>query len=161
MQGCDIICLGKLTQNYIAEGCAEYIKRLGGYCNLRVVEITPVPPAGKTPNPAAIEKALEGEAKKIFGALRAGSELVALCVEGKGVSSPQLAGILQQNANYGSGHVTFIIGSSHGLHESVKKACAHRLSFSSMTFPHQLFRLLLLEQIYRAYTIIAGTPYHK
>lgn len=161
MQSCDIICMGKISQKYVSDGCDEFVKRLRAFCNLRIVELAPVLPAGKNPSPTEIDKALAQEGERILAAIRPGSEVVALCVEGKSFTSPALAKLFEENANYGGGHITFIIGSSHGLHESVKKAAAHRMSFSALTFPHQLFRLLLLEQVYRAYTIISGTPYHK
>ncbi len=161
MQGVDIICLGKLSERYLQEGCKEYEKRLTAFCSLRIVEIEPVALGAKNPAKSEVERALKKEADKILAAIRPGSMVVALCIEGKNISSEGLEKLLFENATYGSGHVTFIVGSSHGLHPIVKEKSLHNISLSSMTFPHQLFRLMLMEQIYRAYTIQANMPYHK
>ena len=161
MQNCDLICVGKLSADYFAAACREYEKRLGAYCRFRAVELPEERIDEKQASPATVEKALKKEGEAILAAVRRGSELVALCVEGKPCSSEQLAALLQSNALYGGGSITFVIGSSHGLHPVVKQAAAARLSISPMTFPHQLCRLILTEQIYRACTINAGKRYHK
>ena len=161
MQSCEIICVGRLSADYFAAACREYEKRLSAYCRFRAVELPEERIDEKQASPATVEKALKKEGEAILSAAHRGTELVALCVEGKPFSSEQLAALLQKNALYGGGDVTFVIGSSHGLHPSVKQAAAARISISPMTFPHQLCRLILTEQIYRGYTINAGKRYHK
>ena len=160
MQSCNLICVGKLSADYFAAGYREYEKRLSAFCNFRVVELPEEKIDEKQASPPLIAKALEKEGAAILSALPKASTLVALCIEGKPYSSEQLAGFLRERALYGKG-ISFVIGSSHGLSPAVKKAAEIQLSISPMTFPHQLCRLLLTEQIYRAYTINAGTKYHK
>lgn len=161
MQNIDLICLGKLNAGYYAAGVADYQKRLGAFCNFRIIELPEETIHEKNSSQAVIDKALEAEGKNILSHLRKGSALVALCVEGKQMTSPQLASFLEDKALSGSGDVTFVIGSSHGLAPQVKQAAALKLSMSAMTFPHQLARLMLTEQIYRAFTITKGIKYHK
>ncbi len=161
MQNIDLICLGKLNAGYYAAGVADYQKRLGAFCNFRIIELPEETIHEKNSSPAVIQKALEEEGRNILAHLRKGSALVALCVEGKELSSPQLAAFLEEKALSGAGDVTFVIGSSHGLAPQVKQAAALKLSMSAMTFPHQLARLMLTEQIYRAFTITKGIKYHK
>ena len=114
-----------------------------------------------TPSPALIEAALSKEADAVRGKLPQGCLLIALCVEGKLCSSEDLAAFLSESAVRGGSHVVFLIGSSFGLHPSLKAIAAKRLSLSPMTFPHHLARVMLLEQIYRAYQINSGSRYHK
>ena len=115
----------------------------------------------KAAGPQSIEKALEKEGKAILAAVPKGAEIVALCIEGKLLTSEELSGYLAEKAGSGSGSVAFVIGSSHGLAPCVKAAAQKKLSMSKMTFPHQLARVMLLEQLYRAFSIAAGTKYHK
>lgn len=116
---------------------------------------------GKNASPAVIGKALEKEARAILAAVPKGSGLAALCVEGKQKTSEELAAYLDERAGSGAGDVAFVIGSSHGLADSVKQTASLRLSMSKMTFPHQLARVMLLEQLYRAFSINHGGKYHK
>lgn len=161
MQNIDLICIGKLNASYFAAGVAEYQKRLGGFCNFRIVELPEVTIADKNASEKQIAKALEKEGEAILHAVRKGAYLVALCVEGKQISSEELAELLAQRAGSGAGDVTFVIGSSHGLDERVKRAAQARISLGRITLPHQLARLVMTEQLYRACTINAGMKYHK
>ncbi len=161
MQNIDLICIGKLNASYFAAGVAEYQKRLGGFCNFRIVELPEVTIADKNASEKQIAKALEKEGEAILHAVRKGAYLVALCVEGKQISSEELAELLAQRAGSGAGDVAFVIGSSHGLDERVKRAAQARISLGRITLPHQLARLVMTEQLYRACTINAGMKYHK
>lgn len=161
MQNVDLICVGKLNASYFAAGVAEYQKRLRGFCNFRIVELPEAAIADKNASDKQIEKALRKEGEAILHAVRKGAYLVALCVEGKQISSEELASLLAQRAGSGAGDVAFVIGSSHGLDESVKRASQARISLGRITLPHQLARLVLTEQLYRACTINAGMKYHK
>ena len=161
MQNIDLICVGKLNAKYFAEGVAEYQKRLGGFCNFRIIELPEVQIADKNASDRQIAKALQKEGNAILASVRRGAYLVALCVEGKQVSSEDLAAMIADRAMSGAGDMAFVIGSSHGLSDEVKKAAALRFSMGRITMPHQLARLVLTEQIYRACTINAGMKYHK
>jgi 23S rRNA (pseudouridine1915-N3)-methyltransferase len=161
LQTITLIALGKLNAAYYREAAAEYAKRLGAFCRLRVVELPEEPIAEKNASQAVIDKALDKEAKAILAAVPRGAAVVALCIEGKPCTSEQLADWLQAKAVGGVSDVVFIIGSSHGLAQTVKTAAEKKLSMSAMTFPHQLARVMLLEQLYRAFSINAGTKYHK
>ena len=154
-----IIALGKLKEKYLRDATAEYEKRLSRYCQLDIVEIEPIRLPEK-PSPAEIDAALEKEAELIFKKIPKNSEVFALCVEGKQLSSEGLAQSVLNLSQQGKG-ITFIIGSSYGLSERVKQISQTRLSLSKMTFPHQLFRVMLLEQVYRAFKINEGSTYHK
>ena len=161
MQNIDLICVGKLNAKYFAEGVAEYQKRLAAFANFHILELPEEKIEEKNASQAVVEKALEKEAKAILSNVRKGAAIVALCVEGKAISSEELADFLAQRAGSGAGDVAFVIGSSHGLAPQVKQAAALRFSMGRITMPHQLARLVLTEQIYRACTINAGMKYHK
>ncbi|MDD3429819.1 MAG: 23S rRNA (pseudouridine(1915)-N(3))-methyltransferase RlmH [Oscillospiraceae bacterium] len=161
MQTIQIICLGKLNAKYFADGCSEYIKRLGGMCNIVVTELAEENINEKNESEALVARALEKEGEKILANVRKGSTIISLCIEGKQMSSEKLAEFFEEKALSGNGDITFVIGSSHGLSPVVKQASAVKMSMSQMTFPHQLARLMLLEQVYRAMSINKGTKYHK
>lgn len=161
MQNIDLICVGKLNAPYFAAGVAEYQKRLAAFCRFRIIELPEAPLPDKNASPAQIEKALEKEGKAILAAMRKGACLVALCVEGKQISSEELAAQIERQALSGAGDMAFVIGSSHGLAPAVKAAANARISLGRITLPHQLARLVLAEQLYRACTINAGMKYHK
>ena len=161
MQHIDLICVGRLSAAYLAAGVAEYQKRLAGYCDFRIIELPEAPLGGKEPGEKAIAAALEKEGRAILASVRRGAALVALCVEGSLVSSGELAGLIETAAVRGGGDMAFVIGSSYGLAESVKRAAAHRISLGRITLPHQLARLVLTEQLYRAFSIIHNGKYHK
>lgn len=153
-----LICVGKLKEKYWQDAVAEYAKRLSAFCRFSIVELNEarVP---QNPNEAEIGRALLEEAKAIAAAVGR-SAVYALCIEGRLLSSEKLAGELSAAAVGGVSSVAFLIGSSHGLDASVK-ALGKRISMSPMTFPHQLARVMLCEQLYRAFSINAGTKYHK
>ena len=161
MQNIDLICVGKLNAKYFAEGVAEYQKRLAAFAAFRILELPEEKIEEKNASDAVVKKALDKEGKAILSNVRKGAAIVAMCIEGKQISSDELAQFLAQRAGSGAGDVAFVIGSSHGLSPAVKAAARQKLSMSRMTFPHQLARVMLLEQIYRAFTINAGTRYHK
>ena len=160
MQRVTLICVGKLKEKFYAEAAAEYVKRLGRYCKLTVMEL-PEERLPESPSPAQVEAALEREAAAIRSRLPASAGLIALCVEGRMQSSEELAQLMETWAGRGEKQLVFLIGGSFGLHESVKAEVRVKLSMSPMTFPHHLARVMLLEQIYRAFQINAGTKYHK
>ncbi|MFQ8749238.1 MAG: 23S rRNA (pseudouridine(1915)-N(3))-methyltransferase RlmH [Faecalibacterium prausnitzii] len=161
MQNIDLICVGKLNAKYFAEGVAEYQKRLAAFASFRIVELPEEKIEEKNASDAVVKKALDKEGKAILGSVRKGAAIVALCIEGKQISSDELAQFLADRANSGAGDVAFVIGSSHGLSDEVKRAAALKFSMGRITMPHQLARLVLTEQIYRACTINAGMKYHK
>jgi len=155
-----LICVGKLKEKYLSQGVEEYTKRLSRYCTLDIVELADE----KTPDNAGealedIIKKKEGE--RILKALKEDSFCVALAIDGIMLSSEQLASKIDLLGISGTSHISFIIGGSLGLSDEVLKRADYKLSFSKMTFPHQLMRMILLEQIYRAYRIISNQPYHK
>ena len=160
MQKVTILCVGKLKEKFYMDAAAEYAKRLSRYCKLELVEL-PEERLPEDPSPAQIEAALLKEAAAIRAKLPAGAALIALCVEGELRSSEALARQMAAWAGQGVSQLVFLIGGSFGLHPSIKGSAKLRLSMSPMTFPHHLARVMVLEQIYRAYQINAGTRYHK
>ncbi|MGN1346675.1 MAG: 23S rRNA (pseudouridine(1915)-N(3))-methyltransferase RlmH [Eubacteriales bacterium] len=155
-----IIAMGRLTVDAFRAACDDYQKRLSRVCTVTVVE--PKPEAlPKDPSPGDIARALEREAVRIAEAIPPRAAVVAMCVEGKELSSEEFAAKLEAFASSGVPEVCFLIGSSYGLAESLKRRADLRLSVSKMTFPHELFRVLLYEQLYRASEIQSGGRYHK
>lgn len=155
-----IIAMGKLTEAYTKEAAAEFVKRMGKAFQVTVIEPKPenLP---MNPTDGEIAKALDKEADKILAEIPARAAVCAMCVEGKQLSSEEFADYLEKQASAGMSEVCFIIGSSHGMSDRVKQRANLRLSVSKMTFPHELFRVMLLEQIYRAGEIMNGSRYHK
>ena len=159
MANVTIISVGTLKEAYLKEAVSEYKKRLSQYA--RVDEVNIKEETIRDENDSSeIGRALEVEADKILAAIPKGASKIALCVEGKQYDSVGLARIIGRMADE-SGKIALIIGSSHGLSERVKRECDLRLSFSQMTFPHQLMRVILFEALYRSFTILAGKKYHK
>ena len=158
MQRVTVLCVGKLKEAFYTAAAAEYIKRLSRFCSLELIEL-PEERLPEDPSPAQIDAALAREAEAIRKKLPPRSCLIALCVEGKERSSEELARLMA--SGQGDRRLVFLIGGSYGLHPSIKAQAWTRLSMSPMTFPHHLARVMLLEQIYRAYQINAGTRYHK
>lgn len=157
----NFIAMGKLKESYFREACAEYQKRLGAYAAVKVIEPEPVI-LPRSPSAAQIEKALRREAELMAEHIKIKNSFnIALCVEGKMLSSEQLAQKLGSLAANGFSTLNFFIGSSFGLAEELKDGCAMRLSMSPMTFPHSLARVVLLEQVYRAFSILNNSAYHK
>ena len=152
-----IITVGSLKEKYLRDAVAEYQKRLSRFAAVKVTELSEAY-LPQNPAPADIEKALDKEADAILRQL-AGGIRIALCVEGKQRSSERFAELIQSGEM--SGGIDLVIGSSYGLSERVKQGCNYRLSFSEMTFPHQLMRVMLLEQLYRAFKINHNESYHK
>jgi 23S rRNA (pseudouridine1915-N3)-methyltransferase len=155
-----IICVGKLKEKFYLDAAAEYQKRMGGLCRLEVEEL-PEARLSSEPSEAEVEAALHREAESIFLRIPSGAVTVALCVEGKTIDSVGFSQFLELCATKGKSKLCFVIGGSYGLHQEVKDRAALRLSFSPMTFPHHLVRVMLLEQIYRAFQIQVGSKYHK
>ena len=160
MQKIKLIAMGKLTEAYTKTAADEFMKRISRFYSFSLCEIKPENLPAE-PNENEISRALSKEAEKIIAEIPPRTKIIALCVEGKPMSSPDFARMIDSAALSGTPDVCFIIGSSHGLDDSVKKRADVKLSFSAMTFPHELFRVMLLEQIYRAGEIISGGKYHK
>lgn len=158
MLSVNLIVVGKLKEKWLREGFAEYQKRLESYCRFTLTELEECR-LPDNPSPAEIAKGLEAEADAILRQAEK-SEIIALCIEGKTLSSPQLAETLEKLSQHTS-RVSLVIGGSFGLAPRVKQQAVVRLSVSPMTFPHQLFRVMLMEQLYRAFAITAGSKYHK
>lgn len=155
-----LICVGKIKEDFYKKAVSEYVKRLSRYCKLEIIEVTDE----KTPDHMGqVEEELikEKEAARIMKFLKEDAYIFTLEIQGKNPDSVSFANQLNQLAIQGKSHIMFIIGGSLGLHRSVSKAADQAISFSNMTFPHQLMRVILLEQIYRGYRINKGEPYHK
>ncbi len=145
-----VVCVGNIKEGYLRDALAEYAKRLGAYCRFSVIELK-----------SHESKPFEVDTAELLAKIPPKSYKIALCVEGKQLASEELAVLIDQLPGRGYSELSFIIGGSDGLDEAVKSACDLRLSFSKMTFPHQLMRVILSEQIYRAFTINHGGKYHK
>lgn len=154
-----VITVGNLKEDYLRDAVAEYSKRLGGLCKLEVIQLKEAY-VSDSPSQAEINAALDSEGERILAKMSPRSYKIAMCVEGKQLSSEQFAARIEQISSVSS-EICFVIGSSHGISEKVKSACDFRMSISLLTFPHQLMRVVLLEAIYRALNIIKGTKYHK
>ena len=155
-----MLCVGKLKEAYWRDACAEYEKRLGAFCRFRLIEVAEerLP---DNPSAAQIAATVEAEGKRLLDQIPRDSAVIPMCIEGKELDSPALAARMQKLAVDGTSHIVFVIGGSWGLSDSVKSKGSLRLSMSPMTFPHQLARVMLLEQIYRAFQISSGGKYHK
>lgn len=155
-----IVCVGKIKEDFYRKAVSEYEKRLGRYCRLEIIEVQDE----KTPDhasPVQEEQIREKEAARILRHLSEDAYLFSLEIEGENSDSISFARQLDQLAVQGKSHIEFVIGGSLGLHHSVSRRADRAISFSKMTFPHQLMRVILLEQIYRSYRINKGEPYHK
>ncbi len=144
----DIACAGKLKESYFKDAVAEYVKRLSRYCSLKICEVADGPD-------------MEAEAARLLKVIKEGSYIIVLDVKGTEVSSEELSERIEGLTVRGISHITFCIGGSDGLSEEIKKRADLTLSFSRLTFTHQMMRVILLEQIYRAFKIINHEPYHK
>lgn len=155
-----ILSVGKIKEKYFADGISEYAKRLKRYCKLELIEVADE----KTPDSASEREELqikEKEGKRLFKYIKEDAYVIALAVEGKQLDSVELSHKLEKLAVSGVSHIIFIIGGSLGLDNRITNRADFKLSFSRMTFPHQMMRMILLEQIYRGYRIMKGEPYHK
>ena len=154
------ITVGSLAKSYWRDACEEYKKRLSQTCKVEDCELKETKIANN-PTEGDIRKVLESEGERILSQIPPKAYTVALCIEGKQLSSEELAGLLDSKASEGYSDICFIIGSSHGLCDTVKRAADARISMSRLTFPHQLARVMLFEAVYRANEINKGTKYHK
>ncbi len=157
-----VIYCGDGGTEYFNTACKEYEKRISAFAEVESVKIRPETlDENKALPQSVIDKALDVEGEKIISAIPKGAFKIALCIEGKQISSESLSKLVDEKREIGYSSFAFIIGSSFGLSQKVKKICDYKLSMSPMTFPHQLARVMLLEQIYRGFTISAGKRYHK
>ncbi|SHJ95952.1 23S rRNA (pseudouridine(1915)-N(3))-methyltransferase RlmH [Tepidibacter formicigenes] len=155
-----IVSVGKIKEKYLKLGIDEFSKRLSKYCKLEIVELSDEK-APENLSKKEIEIIKEKEGKKILSHIKDNTYAIALAIEGKNLSSEELADKLNNLSIMGRSNITFVIGGSLGLSKEVLDRADFKLSFSKMTFPHQLMRLILLEQVYRSFRIIKGEPYHK
>ncbi|NMH72537.1 23S rRNA (pseudouridine(1915)-N(3))-methyltransferase RlmH [Bacillus sp. RO2] len=155
-----IITIGKLKEKYLKQGINEYLKRLSAYAKIEIVEL-PDEKAPEQLSDAEMEQVKNKEGERILGKISDDTHVIALAIEGKQRSSEELAKEMDKLATYGKSKVAFVIGGSLGLSGDVMKRANDTLSFSRMTFPHQLMKLILLEQVYRGFRIIRNEPYHK
>lgn len=155
-----LITVGKIKEKFYTDAIAEYSKRLSRYCKLEIIQVADE----KTPDKAseAEERLIkEKEGERILAQIKDGAYVIALAIDGQMLDSEQLAARIEQLGVSGKSQIVMIIGGSLGLSDAVLKRAEYKLSFSKMTFPHQLMRVILLEQIYRSYRIISNEPYHK
>ena len=155
-----VITVGKIKEKYLKDAIAEYSKRLSKYCKLEIVEVADE----KTPDGASelvVSQIKEKEAERMEKYLPDSAYVIALAIEGKKLTSEKLAEKIDSLGISGTSHLVFLIGGSLGMSDRLLKRADYLLSFSDMTFPHQLMRVILLEQVYRSYRIIHGEPYHK
>lgn len=155
-----IITVGKLKEKYLKQGIDEYLKRLTAYAKVDIIELSDEK-APETLSDVEMLQIKDKEGERIISKIHPDAHVIALAIEGKMKTSEELADTIDKLGTYGKSKITFIIGGSLGLSQGVMKRADEALSFSKMTFPHQLMRLILVEQIYRAYRIIRGEPYHK
>jgi 23S rRNA (pseudouridine1915-N3)-methyltransferase len=155
-----IITIGKLKEKYLKQGIDEYLKRLSTYAKVDVIEL-PDEKAPENLSESEMEQVKLKEGERILAKISEDTHVIALAIEGKMKSSEELAKDIDQLATYGRSKIAFVIGGSLGLSKEVMKRANGTLSFSKMTFPHQLMRLILLEQVYRAFRINRNEPYHK
>ena len=155
-----IICVGRLKEQYLTRAVSEYTKRLTSYCRLKIIEVDDEK-TRENMSKREEERVKAREGERILKAIKPSSYVIALAIEGVQMSSRDLADYIQDLGVKGKSDITFIIGGSIGLSDAVLSRSHLKLSFSLMTFPHQLMRVILLEQIYRSFKIIRGEPYHK
>lgn len=157
----NIICIGKIKEKYFTDAIAEYSKRLSAFCKLSIIELPEERIKSNSPNDSQILEVIEAEGKRIAQKIGVSDYVAAMCIEGKMLSSEELSKTLDNIAVVGKSTVDFIIGGSYGLSAEIKKRADLRLSMSRMTFPHQMARVILCEQIYRAFEISTNGKYHK
>jgi 23S rRNA (pseudouridine1915-N3)-methyltransferase len=155
-----VLCVGKIKEAYYREALAEYVKRLSKYCRLNVIEVADEQTPDKTSD-TEVAAILKKEEERILSKIPANSHVISLAIEGKSLDSVAFSSLIDDLGISGKSNICFIIGGSLGLSDNVKSRSDMLLSFSKMTYPHQLMRVILTEQIYRAYRIIKGEPYHK
>lgn len=154
-----IICVGKLKEQFLRDGCSEYLKRLSPYAKTQIIEVAEER-ASDNPSAAEIQSIIEKEGARIIDKIPKGAAVIPLCIEGREFSSPEFASEIEKISLVNS-KIAFVIGGSFGLADKVKSLGKIKLSFGKITLPHQLARLVLTEQIYRAFSIINNSRYHK
>lgn len=157
----NIICIGKIKEKYFTEAIAEYAKRLSAFCKFSITELNEEKLRSNTPNLSQIQEVIDAEGKRILQKLGISDFVIAMCIEGKQMSSEELSKVIDNASLTGKSTVDFIIGGSYGLSDEVKNKANLKLSMSRMTFPHQMARMILSEQIYRAFEISSNGKYHK
>lgn len=157
----NIICIGKIKEKYFTDAIAEYSKRLTAFCKFAITELNEEKIRSNTPNQSQIQEVLNSEGKRILQKIGTGDYVVAMCIEGKLMSSEELSKVIDNISLSGKSTVDFIIGGSYGLSNEVKSRANLKLSMSKMTFPHQMARMILSEQVYRAFEISSNGKYHK
>lgn len=155
-----LIAVGKIKEKYFTDAIAEYSKRLTRYCKFNIIEVKDEP-TPDNPSLREMELILDTEGERISSKLPKGGYIIPLCIEGKKISSTEFSNLIERTASMGKSEIVFIIGGSMGLSDKIKKLADFKLSFSDMTFPHQLMRVILSEQLYRAFNISEGGRYHK
>lgn len=156
----DILCVGKIKEKYLSDAILEYSKRLSRYCNLKIIEVQDEK-TEENASDAVCEKIKKAEADRLMKYIKSNACIFSLEIDGKQYSSPQFSNEISSLMVDGFNDIQFVIGGSIGLHESITGIAKKHISFSKMTFPHQLMRVILLEQVYRAYRIMNNEPYHK
>lgn len=159
MMSITVIAVGKLKESYLRDGCSEYIKRLGAFSKVNVIEIAEQR-SSDNPSQAEILDVISKEGKRIKERIPKGATVIPLCIEGKEYSSPDFSALFE-NIALESSAICFVIGGSFGLSDEIKALGKYKLSFGKMTLPHQLARMVLLEQVYRAFSISNNSKYHK
>ena len=159
MMNVTVIAVGKLKEGYLRDGCKEYIKRLGAYAKVNVIEINEEK-CSDNPSDSEIKNDIKKEGERIIAKIPKGSAVIPLCIEGREYDSREFSGLIE-NISLSNSHICFVIGGSFGLDDSVKQTGKIKLSFGKMTLPHQLARMVLLEQIYRGFSIMNNSKYHK
>lgn len=156
----NIVCVGRLKEKYWTDACAEYSKRMKSFCRFGIIEVEEEK-LPDNPSRAQIDNTLRREGQRLLSKINKGTKIIALCIEGRLQSSEELAQELEKTALDGCSSIALVIGGSWGLSDEVKNAAGIRLSMSRMTFPHQLARVMLCEQLYRSFQIQSGGKYHK
>lgn len=155
-----ILCVGRLKEKFYADACAEFKKRISRYADMDIVEVNDEK-APEQLSPALMQQVKEAEGRRLLDRLFPGEYLIAMDLKGKELTSPELSALMEDAMNSGKSRIAFAIGGSLGLSDEVLRRADHRISFGKPTFSHQIFRIMLLEQIYRAFKIMRGEPYHK
>lgn len=157
----NIICIGKIKEKYFTDAIAEYAKRLSAFCKFTITELNEEKLRSNTPNLSRIQEVIDAEGRRILQKIGMSDFVIAMCIEGKTMSSEELSKVIDNASLTGKSTVDFIIGGSYGLSDEVKNKADIKLSMSRMTFPHQMARMILSEQIYRAFEISSNGKYHK
>ena len=156
----NIICIGKLKEKYWADAFKEYSKRLSSFCRFGIIELPECKTSGE-PNQKQIAHILEEEGKAVLNKIGQTDYTISMCIEGKNISSKELSSLIESAALQGKSTINFVIGGSWGLSDEVKKNSSYKLSMGKMTFPHQMARVMIAEQIYRSFQISTNGKYHK